>query len=153
MLFMGLYCFRGSILYRWRSVMSTARFSDLWKWLIWETQSSSLVTPRDTVGAHKHSDIYTPCREMLWAISSWVYVFVHTTRVVSVCTCGKVMDICSENLLPCVRCRRTGLSWICLSAADHLRPVWTMLPCQGCLASVRHTHHKKLIKIFQFNSN
>ncbi len=43
MLFMGLYCFRGSILYRWRSVMSTVRSSALWKRLIWEAQSSSSV--------------------------------------------------------------------------------------------------------------
>ncbi|TNN65348.1 hypothetical protein EYF80_024503 [Liparis tanakae] len=43
MLFMGLYCFSGSILYRWRSVMSTARSSALWKRLIWEEQITTVL--------------------------------------------------------------------------------------------------------------
>lgn len=43
MLLMGLYCFSGSILYRWRSVMSTARSSALWKRLIWEEQITTVL--------------------------------------------------------------------------------------------------------------
>ncbi len=89
---MGLYCFRGSILYRWRSVMSTARSSALWKRLIWETQSSSLVTPQDKcIHTHIHTHITHISKHPAgrWTRSSWVYLFVQTDICWKVCACGK----------------------------------------------------------------
>lgn len=143
---MGLYCFRGSILYRWRSVMSTVLFSALWKRLIWETQSSSLVTPRDTASARRHTYTFPPCGEVARTGSSWVYLFGFFFCCDFVCM-WSVVDKCTKSLLPCARCRRTEPSWICPSAAARWRRVWTMLPCRGCLASVgRKENHREPVK-------
>lgn len=64
---MGLYCLKGSILYRWRSVMSTVRFSALWKWLIWGTRSCSLgwcTQTRWQLNTHTHTHTASTLRTL-----------------------------------------------------------------------------------------